>query len=255
MKYRVYKERGNRWAIYVKGVNIYCDKSHQTFYSQEHAEATLIQILGEIKQGTFDPDFYSKRRKSIFSFSAYADGWLLSFQKLVDAGKRSPGTYKKYKSYVKNDLKPFFKDISLLDILPLQIKEYYLSIIHLHPKTIYNKLACLHKIFVDAKDDGLIQTVPKFPIELKVDKLPMPVIKWADMDIQDLILTEIPETVYPAIFFQMTHATRTGETRALQRKHIDLENDTVLIEQAFVGRELRTTKTKNRVNDRHHGAI
>jgi integrase len=61
-----------------------------------------------------------------------------------------------------------------------------------------------------------------------------------------LILAQIPETVFAAIYFQMTHATRTGETRALQRKHIDLERDTVLIEQAFVGRELRATKTMNR---------
>jgi hypothetical protein len=32
-----------------------------------------------------------------------------------------------------------------------------------------------------------------------------------------MILKEPPEEVYPAIFFQMMHATRTGETRALQR--------------------------------------
>jgi integrase len=44
----------------------------------------------------------------------------------------------------------------------------------------------------------------------------------------------------------MTHATRTSETRALQRKHIDLENETVFIEQSFVANELRPTKTKNR---------
>ncbi len=245
MKYRVYKERGNRWAIYIKGINIYCDKAHQTFYSREHAEATLVQIFGEIKQGIFDPDFYSKRRKSIYSFSVYADKWMEDFQKLVDAGKRSPWTIKKYRYYVNVDFKPFFKQISLLDILPGHIKDFYLSIIKLHPKTIYNKLACLHKMFVDAYDDGLIQSVPKFPIELKVDQIPTPIIKWADIDIQDLILAEIPEDVYPAIFFQMTHATRTGETRALQRKHIDVQRDTVLIEQAFVDKELRTTKTKN----------
>jgi integrase len=108
------------------------------------------------------------------------------------------------------------------------------------------KLKRKKRIFADAKDDGYIQAVPKFPIELKVDKLPKPVVKWADTDIQDLILAQIPETVFPAIYFQMTHATRTGETRALQRKHIALERDTVLIEQAFVGRELRATKTMNR---------
>jgi integrase len=34
-------------------------------------------------------------------------------------------------------------------------------------------------------------------------------------------------------------------SRALQRNHIDLNRDTVLIEQAFVGTELRLTKTKN----------
>lgn len=245
MRFRVYKERGNRWAVYVKGVNIYCDKSHQTFYSKEHAEATLIQILGEVKQGVFDPYFYSKKRKSILSFSVYSDQWLLNFEKLVKAGKRSPSTYKKYKSYVENEFKNFFKNTSLLDILPGHIKQYYLSIIDLNPKTIYNKLACLHKIFADALDDGLIQIIPKFPIELKTNTLPKTVIKWADVDIQDLILKELPEEVYPAIFFQMTHATRTGETRALQRKHIDLVRETVLIEQAFVENELRATKTKN----------
>jgi len=79
----------------------------------------------------------------------------------------------------------------------------------------------------------------------RLDKLPKPVIKWADVDIQDLILAGIPEEVFPAVFFQMTHATRTGETRALQRKHINLERNTVLIDQSFVGKELRPTKTKN----------
>src|SRR4030042_1346063 len=245
LRFRVYKERGNRWAVYVKGINIYCDKSQQTFYSREHAEATLVQILGEIKQGIFDQDFYSKRRKSIYSFSVYADQWIKNFKKLVDAGKRSPSTYNKYKSYIENEFKPFFQETSLLEITQKAIKEYYLRIIKLHHKTIYNKLACLHKIFADSKDEGMIQVIPKFPIELKTNTIPEPVIKWADVDIQDLILKEIPEEVYPAIFFQMTHATRNGETRALQRKHIDINRDTVLIEQAFVGTELRSTKTKN----------
>jgi integrase len=245
MRFRVYKERGNRWAIYVKSVNIYCDKSHQSFYSKEHAESTLIQILGEIKQGTFDPDFYSKKRKSLYSFSVYAEQWLKNFEILVASGKRSPSTYNHYKSYIEKEFIPFFKNISMLDILPGLIKQYYLSIIELHPKTIYNKLACLHKIFADALDDGIIQMIPKFPIELKTNSLPEPVIKWADIDIQDLILEKLSSEVYPAIFFQMTHATRTGETRALQRKHIDIKRDEVLIEQAFVGTELRATKTNN----------
>jgi integrase len=245
LKFRVYKERGTRWAVYVKGINIYCDKSRQSFYSKEHAEATLVQIFGEMKQGTFDPDFYSKRRKSIYSFSVYTEQWIKDFEKLVNAGKRSPSTFKKYKSYIENEFKPLFKETSLLDITAGNIKQYYLTIINLHPKTIYNKLAALHKIFADARDEGVIQTVPKFPIELKTNTLPEPIIKWADINIQDMILKEIPEEVYPAIFFQMTHATRTGETRALQRKHIDTNRDTVLIEQAFVGNEVRSTKTKN----------
>jgi integrase len=245
LKFRVYRERGDRWAVYIKGINIYCDKSHQSFYSKEHAEATLVQILGEIKQGTFDPDFYSKKRKSILSFSNYTAQWLIDFKKLVDADKRSPSTFNKYKSYVENEFNPFFKETSLLDLTAWNIKQYYLTIIKLHPKTIFNKLAALHKILADSRDEGLIQIVPMFPIELKTGTLPEPVIKWADVDIQDMILKEIPEEVYPAIFFQMTHATRTGETRALQRKHIDVNRDTVLIEQALVGNEVRSTKTKN----------
>jgi hypothetical protein len=183
LKFRVCKERGNRWAVYVKRINFYCDKSHQSFYSKEHAEVTLVQIFEEIKQGIFDPDFYSKRRKSIYSFSVYSSEWVKNFEKLVNAGKSSSLTFKKYKSYIENEFNSFFKKTSLFDISAGNIKQYYLNINNLHPKTIYNKLAAIHKIFADAVDDGVIQPVPKFPIETKTNTLPEPVIKWADIDI------------------------------------------------------------------------
>lgn len=81
-------------------------------------------------------------------------------------------------------------------------QQYYLEIIEVHLKTIaiYNKLAGLHIKFADARDGGLIQFITKFPIELKTNTIPQPVIKWVDIDIQDLILNELSEEVFPVIF-------------------------------------------------------
>ena len=52
---------------------------------------------------------------------------------------------------------------------------------------------------------------------LGVIVIPPSIFKWADIDIQDLILKEISEVVYPALLFQMIPATRT-----LQKKYIYL---------------------------------
>lgn len=145
------------------------------------------------------------------------------------------------------ELPGFISSFTIFEIsLSVQLPSFFSHDKHgLFCNALFLSHSCLHKILADALDDGLIQIIPKFPIEFKTNLIPMPVIKWADIEVQDIILKELSEEVYPAIFFQMTHATRTGETRALKRKHIDIERDTVLIEQAFVDNELRSTKTKN----------
>ena len=67
---KIYKERGNRWYIRLSGgIQIHCDKNHLTFHSRDHAQATLIEIYAETKNGTFDPNFYAKSKKSLLSLA------------------------------------------------------------------------------------------------------------------------------------------------------------------------------------------
>ena len=88
---KIYKERGTRWYIRLTGgIQIHCDKNHVTFNSKTHAQSTLIKIAGEIENGTFDPSFYAKKKKSLLSFSVYATEWLGGCEKKMQRDELSP---------------------------------------------------------------------------------------------------------------------------------------------------------------------
>jgi integrase len=106
-------------------------------------------------------------------------------------------------------------------------------------------MASLHKLFRDAVDEEVIQSMPKFPMEFKASNLPDPDWKWASEEQQDEVVAHLAPNDLYFIFFMMTHGTRTGEARALQHQDIDLANNTVTFRRAFSGTELRPiTKTK-----------
>ncbi len=73
---KIYENRGGRWFIRIKGVQIWCDKQHRSFFSRKDAEWARSQIQGEIENGTFDPSFWAKKKKSPNSFEVFALNWL-----------------------------------------------------------------------------------------------------------------------------------------------------------------------------------
>jgi integrase len=241
---RIYKSRGDRWRIRLPGrTDIYCDKQHETFYSRQHAERTLIQIQGEIQNGTFDPDFYSKTKKSIHSFEVYAREWLDNCEARLENGTLSPSYLKELRRFVNKLFIPAFRNMNIAEIKGKDLTSFHLKLKQ-SPKTVFNIMAVLHKIFVDAYRGEVIQRIPNFPIEFKLSELPEPPTNWVSEEIQDDIFHELAEEDYFFIFFQATHATRTGETRALQHQDIDLKNDTVTIRRSFSLNKLWKTKTK-----------
>jgi integrase len=242
---KVYKDKGGRWLIRLPGgIRIFCDKQHRTFYSRQHAEWTLHQIHAEIENGTFDPDFYAKRKRSVHSFAVYAEQWLARCGRKVELGKVSKVHFRHLRHCVRNLFIPFFGDINLMDVRGKHISDFWLSL-EKAPKTIFNIMAALHRLFNDAHRDEVIQAVPNFPPELKHSELPEPDWRWASEEIQELIFSHLePDDLY-FILFQACHGTRTGETRGLQHWDIDLENDTVTIRRAFSECDLKEhTKTK-----------
>lgn len=241
---RIYQARGKRWRIRLPGrIDIYCDKSHRSFYSEEHARWTLAQIQGEIENGTFDADFYAKTKKSLHSFEVYATEWLANAERSVEKGELSPTYVKELRRYVKKMFIPALGKMNISEIRTKHLKAFYREL-DKSPKTIFNIMGALHKVFADALDDGVIQAIPVFPVKFKLSELPEPEVRWATEEIQDEIFQQLDPNEYFFIFFQATHGTRTGETRALQHGDIDLVNDTVTIKRAFSGTLLRHTKVK-----------
>jgi len=242
---KIYQNRGRRWFIRLPGgIQIWCDKEHRAFYSREHCEWVLHQIHGEIAAGTFDADFYSKSRKSLHSFETYARSWLRRCERKVELGKLSKVHVRHLRYYVEQLFIPYFSQMNILDIRGKHINDFWLSL-NKAPKTIFNYMSALHKLFTDAHRDEIIQQIPAFPMELRSSDLPEPDWCWASEETQEQIFQHLaPDDLY-FIMFQACHGTRTGETRALQHHDIDLRNDRVVIRRAFSESELKEhTKTK-----------
>ena len=109
----------------------------------------------------------------------------------------------------------------------------------------FNIMGALHKLFKDGLDEEVIQALPRFPLEFRASTLPDPEWQWASEEQQDAIFQNLDHEVLYFVYFQACHGTRTGETRALQHRDIDLRNDTVTIRRAFAGTTLREfTKSK-----------
>ena len=207
-------------------------------------EWTLAQIQGELKRGIFDPDFYAKTRKSISSFEVYAAEWLKTCEKKVERGTLSRDYFGHVRHYTNDLFVPFLGNRNITEIKGRDIKQFYLSLDGKAPKTTFNIMGALHKIFRDALDEEIIQQIPKFPPEIKASELPEPDWKWASEEVQETIFQHMDLEDLFFILFQCCHGTRTGETRALQHQDLDLDNDTVKICRAFSGNDLRHTKTR-----------
>jgi len=241
---KIYHHQGNRWVIRLpNGIRIFCDKQHRSFHSRDHAEWTLHQIHSEVEQGLFDPDFYSKTRKSIYSFEVYAREWLNDCEMRVAKGNMARDHFGHIRHYVNDLFIPFFGNTSIREIRGKDIKRFCLSL-NQAAKTVFNIMGILHRLFRDAFDEEIIQTVPKFPPDLKASSLPEPEWKWASEETQNVIFEHLDPEDLSFILFQACHGTRTGETRALQHQDIDLRYDVVTICRAFSGNDLRHTKTK-----------
>ncbi|MGO9572074.1 MAG: tyrosine-type recombinase/integrase [Desulfomonilaceae bacterium] len=243
---KIRKERGDRWYIELPGaVRVYCDKAHRTFYSRQHTEWTLSQIQGEIENDTFDADFYSKKRKSIQSFSVYAEEWLAHCEILLSRGELSPSYLKELRRFANKVFIPFFGNQNMREIKGQHLKAFYGSLGKKAPKTIFNVMGALHKIFADAVDEQVIEALPKFPIDFRLSRLPQPDTSWASEEEQEKIFRHLDEDDYFIIFFLATHGTRPAEARALKHKDINLKEDKVTIRRSFSLNQLRE-QTKNK---------
>ena len=201
------------------------------------AEKLLQDMRSDYENGTF---YIAKYKQSGFAdVVPFIKNWLENAEDL------SPATYKGYKSYVKNHLKPFFKrhnQISLPDIqldilekLRRSLKKKGLS-----PKTQINVMYCMHLILDEAKRSRRINNIPAFPKKKKYQHSE-PVIHWLPEERQFKILKQIPEKHQPIFYFLKYHLRRPAEACALHK--IDYEDSVFTICRSISARKL-VNKTK-----------
>lgn len=234
---KVYRDKGDRWFIWLPGnIRIFVDKQHRNFYSRRDAERCLSQIQGEIENGTFDRDFYSKHRKSILSFISYAEQWLSNCDLRKHRGELAAGYVCRLRGYLTNHWLPFFGERNITELRGKDITRFYLQL-GSSPKTRVNIMGALHVLFAAAFDEEVIATMPKFP---RMETVPKRFPPWATREQQDVIFNHITDPMARYIIsFCIAHGVRIGEARALQHQDIDLERMVVTIQRAFSGANLR----------------
>ncbi|MHB9071893.1 MAG: tyrosine-type recombinase/integrase [Desulfobaccales bacterium] len=143
----------------------------------------------------------------------------------------SRGYLKGVESYARNHLLPFFEDMNIRDIEEGQLEDFRRQLPRsLSAKTVKNIFGLLNKILRDALRRRDIQRMPEFP---KI-KFETPPIKWIDEEDQELVLAEVHDPVYRALFlFLMKQGCRPNEARALKWDRVNFERNQVIINAAM----------------------
>ena len=207
----------------------------EKIWKDKTAFKLLGQMQGAVENGTFVLEKYTKRGWT--DINPRLDDWLESIKKTV-----SPATYKGYKSYITNHLKPYFKKNPhlLLHDIQLDILTDLLNSLPLAPKSRKNVIYCLHSFLDYAKRSRRIIAMPSFPKESSY-QLVEKVIQWVPEDRQLNILKNIPREHQPIFYFLKFYMRRPAEAIALLKE--DLSNDCFHIHRSISAREI-VEKTK-----------
>jgi integrase len=223
-------------------IRIYSDKTGQVLDTYDRANTVLKTIRGEIENHTFDPARYVKADLEKFYFDAIVDQWLKDKEAVANKGQLSWSYIGPLKGYVSNYIKPFFEGKDVRDIRTVDIKGFYKTLPdNLSPKTHKNILNALENLFNTLLQDEVIEKKPIFP----VITVPEPMTKWCTREVQDKLLSAIPDQHRFIFFFLTRQGIREGEAVAIQWQDIDLEAGIFTPVRAMSNRSIvNRTKTK-----------
>lgn len=234
--------KNNKGSYYVrwwakKDYKIYYYKGIRIGSNLELAEKLLQDMRSDFEDKTFYIEKYIK--KDFSDVITFIDSWLENAEDLA------PATYKGYKSYVNNHIKPFFQrhnritlpDIQLdvLENLRKSLKKKGLS-----PKYQINIMYCMHLILDEAKRSRRIQSIPSFPKKKKYQQIKKP-IEWLPEDRQLNVIEQIPKQHQPIFYFLKYHLRRIAEACVIHKS--DFDGDVFTIHRSVSARQ-ETAKTK-----------
>jgi integrase len=182
--------------------------------SRRMAQKLLATMQSDVENGTFYLEKY--KQKGFSDVIPFLESWLANCEDLA------PATYKGYRSYVKNHIRPFFEQHSQLSLPDIQLDTLErlrrdLKAKGLSPKMQINVMYCMHLVLDEAKRARKIISMPSFPRKKKYQHS-RPAIKWLPESRQLHIIEQIPRDHQPIFYFLKYHLRRPAEACALQKQ-------------------------------------
>ena len=218
------KRSDGRWeARYTIGIDPKTGKQVQkSVYgkTQKEARRKLNQITAAIDEGTF----IAPRKESL---AAWLDTWLETYVSV----SVKPYTYDSYMRTCKNHIKPMLGRIKLSELTPLQIQQFYNSLLtekKLSPKTVKNVNGVLHSALDQAVK---LRMIAQNPTELcDLPRAPRKKIHPMERDKVAEFLKRIEGNCYETIYrVTLFTGMREGEVLGLTWDCIDFERNTISI--------------------------
>lgn len=216
----VRRRSSGRWQARYRHEGAWYTAPH-TFQAKADATAWLSTIQADILRGAWvDP------RAGKQTFEDYAESWLAGRSDL------RPTTRAKYDQLLRGHLIPKFGAREIARLAPSDIRTWYHGLAGEHQATADDAYRLLRAILNTAVADELLV---KSPCVVKgagsVRAAERPVIS-----MQDVVraLEAVPERYRVGLLLAAWCQLRRGELLGLQRRHVDILNGTIRIEQAWV---------------------
>ncbi len=193
-------------------------------------------MQGDVENGVFRIEKYTE--KGWTDVIPYFEKWLET------KAKKKPATYKGYRSYFKNWIRPFFERHPIqLHEIQLDTLDNLLESIKLTGKGKHNVMMCFHAFMDYAWRSRRVFEIPPFPKKEDYDIME-PTITWLPSDRQIAVIDSIPQEHQPIFWFLKYHLRRPAEACALHKVDYDLINKVFTIRRSISARKLvSTTKT------------
>jgi integrase len=219
------------------------NKDGDILSSYRQAHRLLEVIRAEIDGRTFVPSRYLPKQIEEFKGSTLIPKWLLT--KL----DKAPTTLREYRRYTETYFLPFFGKMDLRDLRSGHAEDFYLGLQErqkelersvISPKTEKNILTAFRNLCTWLYRREVITRIPEIPEIAVAD----PTIQCISREDQMKAVEKMKPNHRPFFSFLVYHPVRTGEARALRRKHFNLDDMTVHISDAWSLKEIRCRKSR-----------
>lgn len=213
------------------------------------AEKLLAQMQGDVENNVFRIEKYLDTQWT--DVIEFYEKWL---DKKI---KKTPATYKGYKSYFNCHFRPFFTEhrVMLHEITAGTIEDLMDYLVNIKTKGTeketplsgkmkYNIMNCFHHFLDYARRHNRIIAIPPFPKKEDYEIID-PIIEWLPEERQMAVIYMIPEVHRPIFLFLKYHYRRPAEACALHKIDYDPINEAFTIRRSISARKLiHQTKTK-----------